>query len=234
VSTTVHGSDAIGTGAEQRPLSPTERRQRNRQEMIDAILLHARRIMREEGVAALNLRELARRLRFTVQALYKYYPSKMALYDALFREGIGIAAVQWEHALENRDSFWEKLEAGLEAMMRFAHEYPELNELAFSRPIPGFVPSEESMEASRRMLQGFDRVIAEAIARGEVRADVAPTEVRDLFLAMLDGLTRQHLANEPHAAIGSGRYGGLIPAAISLFRSSWQPNQSQPQEDHHA
>jgi Bacterial regulatory proteins, tetR family/Aldehyde dehydrogenase family len=47
-------------------------------------------IMREEGVAALNLRELARRLRFTVQAVYKYYPSKMALYDALFREGTRI------------------------------------------------------------------------------------------------------------------------------------------------
>ena len=224
----MHEAQDARLGMTRVPLSPAERRQRNRQEMLDLILLHARQIMREEGVAALSLRELARRLRFTVQALYKYYPSKAALYDALFREGIRIAAAQWDSALGSRDSFWEKLEAGLEAMMRFAHDYPELNELTFSRPVPGFVPSEESMQASRRLLQGFDLIIEEAIARGELRSDVSPTEVRDLFLAMLDGLTRQHVANEPDTPIGSGRYGGLIPAAISLFRSTWQPESPLP------
>ena len=218
----------IETGPVPRPLSPAERRQRNRQEMLDAILLNARRLMREEGVAALSLRELARRLRFTVQALYKYYPSKMALYDALFREGIRIAAADWNDAMARGDTFWEKLEAGLEAIMRFAHDYPELNELSFSRPVPGFVPSEESMRESLALLQGFDRIIAEAMTRGELRTDVSPTEVRDLFLAMLDGLTRQHQANEPDVPIGSGRYGSLIHAAIAVFRAAWAPRSFAP------
>ena len=221
--TETHGNQVT---AVQSPLSPAERRQRNRQEMLDAILLHARQIMREEGVAALNLRELARRLRFTVQALYKYYPSKAALYDALFREGITMASAQWSDAMDSGESFWEKLENGLTAIMGFAHEYPELSEIAFSRPVPGFVPSEESMRQSIAMLQGLDRVIEEAQERGELRPDVAPTQVRDLYLAMLDGLTRQHVANEPEIPIGSGRYGGLIPAAILLFRSAWEPSTS--------
>jgi AcrR family transcriptional regulator len=113
---------------------------------------------------------LARRLRFTVQALYKYYPSKAALYDALFREGTRIAAGYWDVAVESRDSFWDKLEAALDTFMRFAHDYPELNELTFSRPVPGFVPSEESMQESIRVLQKTDAMIAEAIARGELRS----------------------------------------------------------------
>jgi AcrR family transcriptional regulator len=205
------------------PLSPSERRQRNRQEMLDAILQIARQVMREEGVAALSLRELARRLRFTVQALYKYYPSKAALYDALFQDGIRIFATYWNSAMQSHDSFWDKLAAGLEASMRFAHDHPELNELTFSRPVPGFVPSEESMRDSQRLLQELDLIIAEAVTRGELRADVSPTDVRDLFLAMLDGLTRQHVANEPETPIGSGRYGGLVPAAIAVFRTAWQP-----------
>jgi hypothetical protein len=54
--------------------------------------------------------------------------------------------------------------------MRFAHDYPELNELTFSRPVPGFVPSEESMQESIRVLQKTDAMIAEAIARGELRS----------------------------------------------------------------
>src|SRR5919206_4959330 len=99
VGTRVHVLQRDGTGMEPRPLSPSERRQRNRQEMLDAILLNARALMREEGVAALSLRELARRLRFTVQALYKYYPSKAALYDAVFREGIRTAAAYWNGAM---------------------------------------------------------------------------------------------------------------------------------------
>jgi AcrR family transcriptional regulator len=223
MSTLVNIVQGEGRTTDWRPLSPSERRRRNRQEMLDAILVNARQIMREEGVAALSLRELARRLRFTVQALYKYYPSKAALYDALFGEGIRTFATYWDSAVGSRDSFWEKLEAGLDASMRFAHEYPELNELTFARPVPGFVPSEESMQESRRMLERFDLTIEEAVTRGELRSDVSPTVVRDLFLAMLDGLTRQHLANEPDAPIGSGRYGGLVPAAIAVFRSAWQP-----------
>jgi AcrR family transcriptional regulator len=184
--------------------------------------------MREEGVAALSLRELARRLRFTVQALYKYYPSKAALYDALFREGIRTFATYWDGAVAGRQSFWEKLEAVLEASMRFAHDHPDLNDLTFSRPVPGFVPSESSMQESRRLLSEFDGIIAEAIASGEIRGDVSPTEVRDLFLAMLDGLTRQHVANEPETPLGSGRYGSLVPAAIAVFRTAWAPRSSVP------
>lgn len=210
----------------QKPLSPSERRQRNRQEMLDAISLHARQIMREQGVAALSLREVARRLRFTVQALYKYYPSKAALYDALFLEGTRIAAGHWDTAMAGHDTFWGKLEAGLEAIMRFAHDYPELNELTFSRTVPGFEPSVESMQESLQLLEGFDRIIREAVERGELRSDVPPTVVRDLYLAMLDGLTRQHVANEPDTPIGSGRYGSLIPAAIAVFRTAWDPGEA--------
>ncbi len=79
------------------------------------------------------------------------------------------------------------------------------------------------MRESRRMLEGFDRIIQEAVARGELRPDVSATEVRDLYLAMLDGLTRQHVANEPDTPIGSGRYGSLVPAAIAVFRAAWDP-----------
>ncbi len=208
---------------DQRSLSPSERRQRNRQEMLDAILQNACAIMREEGVAALSLRELARRLRFTVQALYKYYPSKAALYDALFQEGTRTYARYWREAISGRTSVWDKMESAIEATMRFAHDYPELNDLTFSRPVPGFVPSEGSMEGSRRLLGELDEIIAAAFAAGEIRPDVSHNEVRDLFLAMLDGLTRQHMANEPDTPVGTGRYGGLIPSAIAVFRSAWQP-----------
>ncbi|MDP8908054.1 MAG: TetR family transcriptional regulator, partial [Chloroflexota bacterium] len=66
------------------PLSPKERRERNRREMAEAILAAARAVMQEHGVAALNLTEVARRVRLRPQSLAEYFPTKAAVYDALY------------------------------------------------------------------------------------------------------------------------------------------------------
>ncbi|MFQ6029141.1 MAG: TetR/AcrR family transcriptional regulator, partial [Dehalococcoidia bacterium] len=66
-------------------LTPTERRERNRQEVISNALEIARLLMRENGVAALSFNEIARRLGMKPPSLYAYFSSKMAIYDGLFR-----------------------------------------------------------------------------------------------------------------------------------------------------
>jgi hypothetical protein len=38
---------------------------------------------------------------------------------------------------------------------------------------------------------------------------------------MMHGLAAMHLANEPHLPMGEGRFGSLIPAAISVFEKAW-------------
>lgn len=57
------------------------RRQRNREEMRAGILAVGRDIMREQGIAALDLNEIARRVGVTPPALSTYVPNQMALYD---------------------------------------------------------------------------------------------------------------------------------------------------------
>ena len=73
-------------------LTPTQRRQRNRQEVISNAIEISRILMRENGVAALSFNEIARRLGMKPPSLYAYFPSKMAIYDALFRLGMEIFA----------------------------------------------------------------------------------------------------------------------------------------------
>ncbi len=203
-------------------LSPRERRERNREEMQRAILNAARAVMREQGVAALSLREVARRVKLQAPSLYAYFPSKMALYDALFREGIRTYRTTLEHAFQRHDSFREHLQAHLEAYMRFALEHPELYQLCFERPVPGFVPSEASMKESLDLLARFEMELVKAIAERQISPGVPVSQARDLAIAVAHGLTAQHMANEPHLSIGSGRYGGLIPAAVALFAAAWQ------------
>src|SRR6266511_3030464 len=64
-----------------------DRRARRRQQTIDEILDVAIEVMAEEGVAGLSLSEVARRMGIQPPSLYKYFPSKLALYDALFQRG---------------------------------------------------------------------------------------------------------------------------------------------------
>jgi AcrR family transcriptional regulator len=212
-------------------LSPQERRQRNREEMKNAILEAARQVMREEGVAALNLQEVARRVGVRAPSLYEYFPGKMALYDALFYMGVRLFVEQMNHFTESTDSFWERAQAGLENYMMFAQEYPELYQLVQERPVPGFVPSEESMEESRRLLTMTDAIVEKGIERGSLALGITVSQARDLFLAMMHGLTALHMANEPELPVGSGRFGSLIPAALALFRAAWEPEPSRTQDE---
>src|SRR3954447_3720631 len=67
--------------------APLDRRARRRQESLEEILDLAAEIMTEQGVAGLSVGELARRMGIRPPSLYVYFPSKNALYDALFARG---------------------------------------------------------------------------------------------------------------------------------------------------
>src|ERR1700729_2596081 len=64
-----------------------DRRARRRQETIEEILDIATDVMGEEGVNGLSLAEVARRLGVQPPSIYKYFPSLMAIYDAIFQRG---------------------------------------------------------------------------------------------------------------------------------------------------
>src|SRR6266487_3767660 len=64
------------------PVAATDRRHRRRQETIEEILDIA-----VQGVAGLSVGEIARRMGIRPPSVYVYFPSKHALYDALFARG---------------------------------------------------------------------------------------------------------------------------------------------------
>ena len=84
---------------------PLDRRARRRQETIEEVLDIAVEIMTEQGVAGLSIGEVARRMGIRPPSLYVYFPSKEAIYDALFARGareIGqLTATESEKLLDN-------------------------------------------------------------------------------------------------------------------------------------
>lgn len=197
--------------------------------MVDGILETARAQMREEGVAALNLNEVARRVGVTTPALYRYFPGKMALYDALFRLGTRIYVEEFRALnLGEAASGPAAIRAALEHNLDFALRHPELYQLVLQRPVPGFVPSPESLVEAESAEQVGREVIARWIERGLIAPPVAPERVFLLLAAMAEGLASAHLANDPGLPVGEGRFGSLVPDAVSLFEAVWAPRLRGP------
>lgn len=201
------------------PRPPSLHRRRNREQMIWTILETARAIMREEGVAALSMQELARRLGMRAPSLYNYFSGKMAVYDALFRLGFTRFAEDLDNAVAGAADWPEELRRTFEAYMLFAQQNPELYQLCFERPVPGFAPSEESLRVSFGLLQaGYARVRR---WRADLHSGLSPEQTADLVIAMMHGLTALHLANEPHLPAGQGRFGALVPAMLAVLEKAW-------------
>ncbi len=182
--------------------------------------------MRERGVAGLSLREVARRVQLQASSLYEYFPNKVSLYDSLYRMGVLRYQEQRQRmaARQSGPFCWEYVDAWLTTYMQFACDQPELYQLTFERPVPGFKPSAESMAESERMLADFQQTIQRAVDEGSLQPNTSVPHAVDLLIAMMHGLTSQHVANEPHLPVGAGRFGSLIPDAVALFRSAWEPS----------
>jgi AcrR family transcriptional regulator len=203
-------------------LSPKQRRLRNREEMTAAIVQTARDIMREQGVATLNLNEIARRLGMKTPSLYEYFPNKMALYDHLFRLGTRLFVERIAQAeAEPGLSPWEQIERVLAAYLHCAVENPDLFKLVYERHVPGFAPSDESMEEANASLEAANQSLQSFLKAAQLDPAANIEQMRDFYIALMHGITALHLANNPDQPVGSGRFGSLIPLAIEMLKKAW-------------
>lgn len=198
------------------------RREQVREETIEKILSIAREEMQANGVAALSLGVIAKRLGMRTPSLYTYFDSKSDIYDELFRRGF-VEFGQWMDERPNQDgTLQENLESAMSTYMRFAQENPDLYQLMFQRPVPGFVPSEESMAVSLARLDAIRGQFTRLLEREEITLKIPYEEARDLIIAFQHGLTELHLANNPELPVGQGRFGKLIPQAVQIILDAWK------------
>jgi AcrR family transcriptional regulator len=192
--------------------------QRNRDAAIQSILDAARTIMREEGVAALSMQELARRMEMRAPSLYNYFSGKTEIYDTLFRLGFTMYDVHIKELMKASTGLRDELRINIEGYMSFALENPDLYQLCFERPVPGFVPSKESLELSFGILnQSYQRARQ---YKKELDTKLTGQQIVDTVIAISHGLTAMHLANEPQLPLGQGRFGALIPVVLSILEKA--------------
>jgi AcrR family transcriptional regulator len=98
-----------------------------------ALLAQAERTLRERGVQALSLRELAREVGVSHGAPRRHFPDRQALLDALAHDGFARLGDELRGAVEGAgEDFQARLQATAAAYVRFATRDAALLELMFA------------------------------------------------------------------------------------------------------
>jgi AcrR family transcriptional regulator len=198
-----------------------DRRARRRQETIEEILAIAREVMTEEGVNGLSLAEVARRLGVQPPSLYKYFPSLMAIYDALFLQGQIDNLAELRHAMDGAEPGLGALIAGLEASGRWALANRAVAELLFWRPVPSFHPSEDAFAPSVAMVELQRQALAAAVAAGQLGPEANGDDAVFLVSTLITGVLSQAFANEPDLPWGEGRFTSAFPRLMRLLPAAF-------------
>ncbi len=136
-------------------------------------------------------------------SLYSYFSSKDAIYDAMFAQGQRqlLERMAAHELAKDRTGF----KAATKDFFDFCVQDPTRYQLMFQRTIPGFSPSPESYALAVEVLGSLERAL--------VSVGVTDPRHRDLWTAIVTGLTDQQISNDP----GGDRWGRLIPDATDMF-----------------
>ncbi|MFD2353710.1 TetR/AcrR family transcriptional regulator [Nonomuraea ferruginea] len=200
-----------------------DRRARRRAETLEEILAIALEVMAEDGVAGLSLSAVARRLGIRPPSLYKYFPSRHAVYDALFERGQRAYLEAVQRGAAGAEPGLAAMAASLEAGARWVMANQALAQLLFWRPVPGFEPSERAYAPALAVHDHFTALTSAAIERGELHPDAASEEGQALGSSLIADLLSQQLANEPGAAFEEGRFTRWVARLPGVLAAIYPP-----------
>ncbi|MEP6980708.1 MAG: TetR/AcrR family transcriptional regulator [Nakamurella sp.] len=179
-----------------------ERREATRREILAASWDSAR----DSTLVEFTLRDVASRVGMQAPSLYSHFPSKNAIYDAMFEQA-------WrgflDHARSAVSRWPAEPRARLIAMGEYYFDYAVADlarhQLMDVRTIPGFEPSAQAYAPSVECYE---------LMREELRIIGATSSAdADVYTALLAGLVSQQLANDPRG----DRWRRLIPRVMSMF-----------------
>jgi AcrR family transcriptional regulator len=183
-----------------------------------ALLGEAERTLREQGIDALSLRDLARQAGVSHAAPRRHFADRQALLDALAASGFARLADEVSAAVDDAgEDYQARLRAAATAYVRFATRDAALLDLMFTAgnagpPAAGNAGDAALREASERLFTTVGDLITQGRQTGEL-PEGDPERLRLLLVAMLQGIA---------ALVTSGRVRAeqvdtLIADAVALF-----------------
>ena len=164
------------------------RRRRRRADARDEILDAAWAIADAEGIGAVALSEVARRVGMRAPSLYNYFPSKSAIVDAMFQQGAEEFRTTMRAPFDDVRGRQALVRALAFRFLDFALARPARFELLFHRPVPGFFPTEAAYTPA---LEADAEVTARLVDAG-----LGDPAVQAYCRASITGIANMQIANQ--------------------------------------
>jgi len=176
--------------------SRAPRQDNRRQQLLDV----AARLFRERGYHVTSMRDIAHEVGMLSGSIYYHFSSKEELLLAVYEEGLRHIAEQVDAAVAERNTPWERLEAGCAAHLEALLELSDYTQVMI-RVLPP-----EGGKVAERLLELRDQY--EARFRELIDALALPeaADRRYLRLLLMGGLNWSHVWYRP---------GGDTPAVIA-------------------
>ncbi len=206
-----------------------ERRDRERQELRQAILMASRDIAAREGWQSVSIRKVAERIEYSPPTIYEHFTSKEALLRELMREGFRLLMERVRAGNSTAASPEARIMAIALAYWDFAWDYPELYQVMHglggvpfcfdagieeAESAPNLPSSDQFPPEAKVVFQFTMDAIKELADGGERDCDEREALVHILW-ATLHGLVALTMAGR----IDGGRVqaAGLVQRAVRAF-----------------
>lgn len=194
-----------------------------RRALLDAALS----LVSEQGIAALTLREVARRVGVTHAAPYHHFPTRDALLDALAHEATSALDLACARASSGITEPTERLFVVGQTYVDFARAHPEQLQIMFRRQ-PGAAVDPELQAARERTYRHLhDAVVACQAISAAPPGD--PYQVALAAWSLVHGFAKLWvegpISSMPHYA---PHYEALRDSTLRTLMAAWNPNSKVP------
>lgn len=175
------------------------------------LLAEAERVLREQGIEVLSLRDLARQAGVSHAAPRRHFADRQALLDALAETGFARLGEEMRAAIDGAGEDYEtQLRAVATGYVRFAIRDPALVELMFAAK--NAERSATLREASGRLFTSFGDLVRQGQQAGALPPG-DPERLHLLLIATLQGIAALIISGRARP----GQADALITDAVALF-----------------
>ena len=172
------------------------------------ILRAAHRLYTVEGYPSVSMREVAKKVGFSAQAIYYYFPSKEAMFAALADEGLRLLEAQ--HPSEELPDTLDNLRLPYVRYYEFSKSHPEYFTLLWVDPTAATTQGEPQLALIGRMVRDVRLRLERCVREGLMPADIDYDLAQSVLFGAVHGPAVMGLTGRP----GDGDYDLVARTAL--------------------
>ena len=182
-------------------VTPKERREREKTELREKILDAAREMFVKEGVEAVTMRTLAKRIEYSPTAIYHHFEDKEALLEELCTRDLAELSDNVREEAD-RHTGLERLHAAARAYVRFALDHRPQYQLLFMMPHGKAQAEGADRQAYELLRQSFSELVDLKLFRTDLKD---PDLLAQIYFCGLHGIVASRIAMGEACALAEWR-----------------------------